>query len=62
MQLKINVHLLFFLISNSAIMEVDTNMDGYVDQSELEEMLHSRDARDLLEMADEDGEWRQTSL
>ena len=43
-------------------MEVDTNMDGYVDQSELEEMLHSRDARDLLEMADEDGEWRQTSL
>ena len=62
MQLKINFHILFFKISNSAIMEIDTNKNGYVDQSELEDILHSRDARDLLEMADEDGEWRQTSL
>ncbi|XP_041361496.1 oncomodulin-like isoform X1 [Gigantopelta aegis] len=37
------------------LFEFDKNEDGFLDQSELEDVLNTREARDVLEMADEDG-------
>ncbi|XP_041361611.1 uncharacterized protein LOC121377613 [Gigantopelta aegis] len=37
------------------ISTIDRNNDGFVDLSEVEEAFGTREARDILEMADEDG-------
>ena len=36
--------------------EFDKNLDGFVDESELEDIFTTREARQVLEMADQDGE------
>ncbi|XP_041361810.1 uncharacterized protein LOC121377786 [Gigantopelta aegis] len=38
----------------------DKNLDGVVDLSELEDVLSTRDAREILEMADNDGDSQVT--
>ncbi|XP_041360580.1 uncharacterized protein LOC121376864 [Gigantopelta aegis] len=38
----------------------DKNLDGLVDLSELEDVLSTRDAREILEMADDDGDSQVT--
>ncbi|XP_041360519.1 uncharacterized protein LOC121376812 [Gigantopelta aegis] len=35
--------------------EFDKNLDGLIDESELEDLFTTREARDILEMADKDG-------
>ncbi|XP_041361434.1 uncharacterized protein LOC121377490 [Gigantopelta aegis] len=35
--------------------EFDTNKDGHVDESELEELFNKREVREILERADKDG-------
>ncbi|XP_041353520.1 uncharacterized protein LOC121371582 [Gigantopelta aegis] len=37
------------------VADVDTNMDGVIDEAEVEKYLGTRDARDLLGLADSDG-------
>ncbi|XP_041353522.1 uncharacterized protein LOC121371583 isoform X2 [Gigantopelta aegis] len=37
------------------VADIDTNMDGVVDQAEVENYFGTRDARDLLSLADADG-------